>query len=120
MMKLKFALFCLSGCLLAFPAMSGTPATTAAPSLAPISTEKPASASIIKIGDRNCPAVSENATPDKTQKILALLSTTCLMEASGLITHEEAQGVYEQALGTIQVSLSQIQTDDTTQTLASK
>ncbi len=120
MRRVRFALLCLGGCLLAFPALAGTPATTAAPNPAPVAADKPASAAVIKIGDRYCPAISEGTAPDKTQKIMALMSTTCVMEASGLITHEEAQGVYEQALGDIQVALSQIETDDTAPVLASK
>jgi len=120
MTKVRFAPVCLSGCLLAFPALAGTPATTAAPSPAPVAADKPAPAAIIKIGDRYCPAVPESTVPNKTQKILTLMSATCVMEASGLITHDEAQGVYDQALGAIQMDLSQIQTDDTEPALASK
>jgi hypothetical protein len=109
MVKLAFSILYATGCLIALPAAAATPdaalfAATSAP-------EKPVQVGAIKIGDRFCPAAPDKAASDKTAKIMNLVSTTCVMEASGLITHDEAQSVYEQALGNIQMAMAEIQMD---------
>ena len=119
MMKLTLSVLIAGACLTAFPVAAVTP--DAAIANAPlIASDKPAQAGVIRIGDHFCPAMPENAITDKAKKTLTLVSTTCIMEASGLITHDEAQSVYEQALGNIQMALSEIQADDAAPALASK
>lgn len=98
---------------------AATPQGSATPVAAPAA-DTAAQPGIIKIGNTYCPAVPENSASDKTKQTLMLVSTTCVMEASGLITHDEARGVYEQALGNISQALAGIDMSDTAPALASK
>ncbi|HVZ30249.1 MAG TPA: hypothetical protein VG839_07635 [Asticcacaulis sp.] len=118
MVKLAFSVLCASACLMALPVAAATPdAALLAAASAP---DKPIQASVIKIGDRFCPAAPDKAASDKTAKMMKLVSATCVMEASGLISHDEAQSVYEQAMGTIQAAMAEIEMDSTASPLASK
>lgn len=118
MMKPVLTALFAGGCLMTLPAVAATPPVAAGvPSGA---SEKPAQTGVIQIGDHFCPAVPDSAVSDRMKETLSLVSTTCVMEASGLITHDEAQSVYEQALGNIQMALAAIQSDATAPALASK
>lgn len=115
-MKLAFSALSVSAYLVALPALAATPNVSPPAS----ASDLPIQTGVIRIGDRFCPAAPDSAIPDKMKTILSLVSTTCVMEASGLITHDEAQSVYQQALGNIQMAMAEIPTSDTAPALASK
>ena len=108
MMKMILTALCAGVCFAVLPAMAATPA---APDVAPVARDKSAELGVVRIGDRVCPITPDGAVSDKTKKMLTLLSTTCIMEASGMITHDEAQQVYQQGLADIQIALAEIETD---------
>ncbi len=108
--------FAAIACLLAATTVHAATPQPAAPVAVTDATAQPG---IIKVGDAYCPAVPDSA-PDQVKQTLSLVSTTCVMEASGLITHDEARAIYEQALGNISQALAEIDMSVPAPALASK
>jgi len=115
-MKTVISAICASLCFTTLPAIAATPAPV------PVTADArpPSQPGVIRIGEHYCPVVPDSGIPEGTRKTLALVSTTCVMEASGLITHDEAEGVYQQALANIQMAMSEIPTNEVAPSLASK
>ncbi len=119
--KALIAAVSAGGLLLAVSAQGATPALTPVKvSTMPANTIDASNPSaLIKVGDANCPAPPASTVSEKMKEVLSLVSTTCAMRASGLISQSEAQSVYDQAMAIITIRIADLYSQEGT-ALASK